>query len=124
MEVLNEHLASRALGSGRGGASERNRPPSAGLGQGPSAGGHGPFPEATQAATAGSTSASGRPVASSLAPLPGPSGRPPAAPSGGLAHLLGAGFAPREAVEALRRAGGDTELALRLLLAKGIVVPK
>uniref|UniRef100_A0A8D0DKW7 UBA domain-containing protein n=1 Tax=Salvator merianae TaxID=96440 RepID=A0A8D0DKW7_SALMN len=38
-------------------------------------------------------------------------------------HIVGAGFTPQEAGEALERAGGDPDLALLILLAKNIIVP-
>ncbi|NXG42512.1 RSCA1 protein, partial [Psilopogon haemacephalus] len=48
---------------------------------------------------------------------------PPAFPAADVGRLLGAGFTAGEALEALERAGGNADLALLILLAKGIVVP-
>ncbi|NXX39640.1 RSCA1 protein, partial [Tricholaema leucomelas] len=48
---------------------------------------------------------------------------PPAFPAADVGRLLGAGFTRREALEALERADGNADLALLILLAKGIVVP-
>ncbi|NXF93411.1 RSCA1 protein, partial [Eubucco bourcierii] len=48
---------------------------------------------------------------------------PPAFPAAAVGRLLGAGFTRREALEALERADGNADLALLILLAKGIVVP-
>ncbi|NXN13326.1 RSCA1 protein, partial [Indicator maculatus] len=49
---------------------------------------------------------------------------PPAAfPAAAVGRLLGAGFSTQEALEALERADGNPDLALLILLAKGIVVP-
>ncbi|NXG25989.1 RSCA1 protein, partial [Grallaria varia] len=47
----------------------------------------------------------------------------PAFPAADLDRLLGAGFTPREALEALEQADGNADLALLILLAKSIVVP-
>ncbi|XP_054031616.1 regulatory solute carrier protein family 1 member 1 [Dryobates pubescens] len=55
---------------------------------------------------------------------PGSGAAPPAAfPAAAVGRLLGAGFSTREALEALERADGNADLALLILLAKGIVVP-
>ncbi|KFU97507.1 Regulatory solute carrier protein family 1 member 1, partial [Pterocles gutturalis] len=48
---------------------------------------------------------------------------PPAFPAADLDRILGAGFTTQEALEALRQADGNADLALLILLAKGIVVP-
>ncbi|XP_009994075.1 PREDICTED: regulatory solute carrier protein family 1 member 1 [Chaetura pelagica] len=48
---------------------------------------------------------------------------PPAFPVADVDRILSAGFTPREALEALEQADGNTDLALLILLAKGIVVP-
>ncbi|NXN97046.1 RSCA1 protein, partial [Rhinopomastus cyanomelas] len=48
---------------------------------------------------------------------------PPAFPAADVARILSAGFTTREALEALERADGNTDLALLILLAKSIVVP-
>ncbi|NXA09927.1 RSCA1 protein, partial [Sapayoa aenigma] len=40
-----------------------------------------------------------------------------------VSRILGAGFTPREALEALEQADGNADLALLILLAKSIVVP-
>lgn len=48
---------------------------------------------------------------------------PPTFPAAAVDRILGAGFTPREALEALEQAGGNTDLALLILLAKSIVVP-
>ncbi|NWI91622.1 RSCA1 protein, partial [Pitta sordida] len=47
----------------------------------------------------------------------------PAFPAADLDRILGAGFSPREALEALEQADGNADLALLILLAKSIVVP-
>lgn len=62
------------------------------------------------------------PVGSS-AGLGSAAGPPPAFPAAAMGRLLGAGFTAREALEALERADGNADLALLILLAKGIVVP-
>ncbi|XP_064028228.1 LOW QUALITY PROTEIN: protein DDI1 homolog 2 [Pogoniulus pusillus] len=62
------------------------------------------------------------PVGSS-AGLGSAAGPPPAFPAAAVGRLLGAGFTAREALEALERADGNADLALLILLAKGIVVP-
>lgn len=48
---------------------------------------------------------------------------PPAFPVADINRLLGAGFTPQEALQALEQAGGNADLALLILLAKSIVVP-
>ncbi|NXE97813.1 RSCA1 protein, partial [Menura novaehollandiae] len=48
---------------------------------------------------------------------------PPAFPAADVDRILGAGFTPREALEALEQADGNADLALLILLAKSIVVP-
>ncbi|NXX34324.1 RSCA1 protein, partial [Nicator chloris] len=48
---------------------------------------------------------------------------PPAFPVADIDRILGAGFTPQEALQALEQAGGNTDLALLILLAKSIVVP-
>ncbi|NXH83253.1 RSCA1 protein, partial [Edolisoma coerulescens] len=48
---------------------------------------------------------------------------PPAFPAADVDRILGAGFTPQEALEALEQADGNTDLALLILLAKSIVVP-
>ncbi|NWX65766.1 RSCA1 protein, partial [Promerops cafer] len=48
---------------------------------------------------------------------------PPAFPVADVDRILGAGFTPQEALQALEQAGGNTDLALLILLAKSIVVP-
>ncbi|NXU59388.1 RSCA1 protein, partial [Turnix velox] len=48
---------------------------------------------------------------------------PPAFPAADIDRILGAGFSTQEALEALERANGNADLALLILLAKGIVVP-
>ncbi|NXC35874.1 RSCA1 protein, partial [Campylorhamphus procurvoides] len=48
---------------------------------------------------------------------------PPAFPAADVERILGAGFTPREALEALEQAEGNADLALLILLAKSIVVP-
>ncbi|KFO87877.1 Regulatory solute carrier protein family 1 member 1, partial [Buceros rhinoceros silvestris] len=55
--------------------------------------------------------------------LPSGAPPPPAFPAAAVDRILGAGFTPREALEALEQAGGNTDLALLILLAKSIVVP-
>ncbi|NXP18151.1 RSCA1 protein, partial [Scytalopus superciliaris] len=50
-------------------------------------------------------------------------GATPAFPAADIDRLLGAGFTPREALEALEQADGNADLALLILLAKSIVVP-
>ncbi|NXK41397.1 RSCA1 protein, partial [Piprites chloris] len=47
----------------------------------------------------------------------------PAFPAADVDRILGAGFTPREALEALEQADGNADLALLILLAKSIVVP-
>ncbi|NXC06420.1 RSCA1 protein, partial [Orthonyx spaldingii] len=47
----------------------------------------------------------------------------PAFPEADVERILGAGFTPQEAVEALEQADGNADLALLILLAKSIVVP-
>ncbi|NXG62713.1 RSCA1 protein, partial [Hemiprocne comata] len=47
----------------------------------------------------------------------------PAFPGADVARILGAGFTAQEALEALEQADGNADLALLILLAKGIVVP-
>ncbi|NWQ67374.1 RSCA1 protein, partial [Neopipo cinnamomea] len=47
----------------------------------------------------------------------------PAFPVADVDRILGAGFTPREALEALEQADGNADLALLILLAKSIVVP-
>ncbi|NWT05746.1 RSCA1 protein, partial [Mionectes macconnelli] len=47
----------------------------------------------------------------------------PAFPAADVERILGAGFTPREALEALEQADGNADLALLILLAKSIVVP-
>ncbi|NWR93816.1 RSCA1 protein, partial [Furnarius figulus] len=48
---------------------------------------------------------------------------PPAFPAADVERILGAGFTPQEALEALEQADGNADLALLILLAKSIVVP-
>ncbi|NWV53270.1 RSCA1 protein, partial [Daphoenositta chrysoptera] len=48
---------------------------------------------------------------------------PPAFPAADVNRILGAGFTPQEALEALEQADGNADLALLILLAKSIVVP-
>ncbi|NXU10919.1 RSCA1 protein, partial [Pardalotus punctatus] len=48
---------------------------------------------------------------------------PPAFPVADVDRILGAGFTPQEALEALEQADGNADLALLILLAKSIVVP-
>lgn len=48
---------------------------------------------------------------------------PPAFPAADVDRILGAGFTPQEALEALEQADGNADLALLILLAKSIVVP-
>ncbi|NWI72330.1 RSCA1 protein, partial [Dryoscopus gambensis] len=48
---------------------------------------------------------------------------PPAFPAADVSRILGAGFTPQEALEALEQADGNADLALLILLAKSIVVP-
>ncbi|NXD01070.1 RSCA1 protein, partial [Certhia familiaris] len=48
---------------------------------------------------------------------------PPAFPVADVNRILGAGFTPQEALQALEQAGGNADLALLILLAKSIVVP-
>ncbi|NXT22711.1 RSCA1 protein, partial [Syrrhaptes paradoxus] len=48
---------------------------------------------------------------------------PPAFPAADVDRILGAGFTTQEALEALQQADGNADLALLILLAKGIVVP-
>ncbi|NWI01572.1 RSCA1 protein, partial [Tichodroma muraria] len=48
---------------------------------------------------------------------------PPAFPVADVSRILGAGFTPQEALQALEQAGGNADLALLILLAKSIVVP-
>ncbi|NXK88459.1 RSCA1 protein, partial [Formicarius rufipectus] len=52
-----------------------------------------------------------------------PPGAAPAFPAAAVSRILGAGFTPREALQALEQADGNTDLALLILLAKSIVVP-
>ncbi|NXD29873.1 RSCA1 protein, partial [Spelaeornis formosus] len=47
----------------------------------------------------------------------------PAFPVADIDRILGAGFTPQEALQALEQAGGNADLALLILLAKSIVVP-
>ncbi|NXC87365.1 RSCA1 protein, partial [Cercotrichas coryphoeus] len=47
----------------------------------------------------------------------------PAFPVADVDRILGAGFTPQEALQALEQAGGNADLALLILLAKSIVVP-
>ncbi|NWT16757.1 RSCA1 protein, partial [Vireo altiloquus] len=47
----------------------------------------------------------------------------PAFPAAAVDRILGAGFTPQEALEALEQADGNADLALLILLAKSIVVP-
>ncbi|NXA61027.1 RSCA1 protein, partial [Mohoua ochrocephala] len=47
----------------------------------------------------------------------------PAFPAADIDRILGAGFTPQEALEALEQAEGNADLALLILLAKSIVVP-
>ncbi|NXQ59457.1 RSCA1 protein, partial [Anthoscopus minutus] len=47
----------------------------------------------------------------------------PAFPVVDVDRILGAGFTPQEALQALEQAGGNADLALLILLAKSIVVP-
>ncbi|NXN26865.1 RSCA1 protein, partial [Nycticryphes semicollaris] len=64
-----------------------------------------------------------------LSPPAGYTGRtsgaspPPTFPAADVDRILSAGFTTREALEALERADGNTDLALLILLAKSIVVP-
>lgn len=48
---------------------------------------------------------------------------PHAFPAAAVDRILGAGFTPQEALEALEQADGNADLALLILLAKSIVVP-
>lgn len=48
---------------------------------------------------------------------------PPAFPAADVDRILGAGFTPQEALQALEQADGNADLALLILLAKSIVVP-
>lgn len=48
---------------------------------------------------------------------------PPDFPVADVDRILGAGFTPQEALQALEQAGGNADLALLILLAKSIVVP-
>ncbi|NWU72996.1 RSCA1 protein, partial [Pterocles burchelli] len=48
---------------------------------------------------------------------------PPPFPAADVDRILGAGFTRQEALEALQQADGNADLALLILLAKGIVVP-
>ncbi|XP_061458124.1 protein DDI1 homolog 2 isoform X1 [Rhineura floridana] len=48
---------------------------------------------------------------------------PPVFPAADVDQIVGAGFTPQEAGEALRHASGNADLALLILLAKNIVVP-
>lgn len=48
---------------------------------------------------------------------------PPAFPVADINRLLGAGFTPQEALQALEQADGNADLALLILLARSIVVP-
>ncbi|NXU36566.1 RSCA1 protein, partial [Drymodes brunneopygia] len=48
---------------------------------------------------------------------------PPAFPAADVSRILGAGFTPQEALQALEQADGNADLALLILLAKSIVVP-
>ncbi|NXH46172.1 RSCA1 protein, partial [Dicaeum eximium] len=48
---------------------------------------------------------------------------PPAFPVADVDRILGAGFTPQEALQALEQADGNADLALLILLAKSIVVP-
>ncbi|NXR66880.1 RSCA1 protein, partial [Rhadina sibilatrix] len=48
---------------------------------------------------------------------------PSAFPVADIDRILGAGFTPQEALQALEQAGGNADLALLILLAKSIVVP-
>ncbi|XP_066493819.1 uncharacterized protein [Tiliqua scincoides] len=58
-------------------------------------------------------------------PPPGPLALGPAAfPAEDIDRIAGSGFTPEEAGEALARAGGNADLALLILLAKNIVVPR
>ncbi|NXS82118.1 RSCA1 protein, partial [Erpornis zantholeuca] len=73
------------------------------------------------------------PVGGSEEPLPSPpaaytrlttgASPPPAFPAADVDRILGAGFTPQEALEALEQADGNADLALLILLAKSIVVP-
>ncbi|KAJ6656889.1 hypothetical protein lerEdw1_003220 [Lerista edwardsae] len=57
--------------------------------------------------------------------VPVPAAPPPLAfPAADIDQISGAGFTPQEAGEALARAGGNADLALLILLAKNIVVPR
>ncbi|XP_051493320.1 protein DDI1 homolog 2 isoform X1 [Apus apus] len=90
-------------------------------------------PQGTQSSTGApgrnSTSASGggceEPVLSPPAGCAGlASGASPSAfPVADVDRILSAGFTPQEALEALEQADGNTDLALLILLAKGIIVP-
>lgn len=89
--------------------------------------------EASRSAGGSSPAGAGMPgVQGSLAepsqPLPvgsadtGP--QPPAFPAADIDRIVGSGFTPQEAGEALVQAGGNADLALLVLLAKNIVVPR
>ncbi|NWW30712.1 RSCA1 protein, partial [Panurus biarmicus] len=62
------------------------------------------------------------PPAAYIRPTTGAS-PPPAFPVADINRILGAGFTPQEALQALEQAGGNADLALLILLAKSIVVP-
>lgn len=107
-----------------------------------------PTPTLEQSTPASSTSASGEgargrsgsaapegpwPVGGSEEPLLSPpaaytrlttgASTTPAFPVADVDRILGAGFTPQEALQALEQAGGNADLALLILLAKSIVVP-
>ncbi|KAM6434850.1 protein DDI1 homolog 2 isoform 2-T2 [Liasis olivaceus] len=73
--------------------------------------------------TSGSVSEADPPEPGPLpASLPG-AHHSPLAPAADLDQIVGAGFTPQEAGEALEHAGGNADLALLILLARNIVVP-
>lgn len=62
------------------------------------------------------------PVGSAVPESPAPV--PVSFPAADIDRIVGSGFTPHEAGEALARAGGNADLALLILLAKKIVVPR
>ncbi|NXO66479.1 RSCA1 protein, partial [Phainopepla nitens] len=98
-------------------------------------------PQDTQSPCTGAPGRSGSaapegpwPVDGSEEPLPSPpaahtrltTGASPSSafPVADVDRILGAGFTPQEALQALEQAGGNADLALLILLAKSIVVPR
>ncbi|XP_013923223.1 PREDICTED: regulatory solute carrier protein family 1 member 1 [Thamnophis sirtalis] len=63
------------------------------------------------------------PEPSSFPPGDSEPSSPPPALAANLDQIVGAGFTPQEAGEALEHAGGNADLALLILLARNIVVP-